>query len=91
MIEEIHVKIEQLLSDLGFNRATINAKQLFQQGQSYYKITFIEQFDGFIIEYAENKQEAEKELFADGDIYPLALREKLLSKLKSDLLEFYME
>ena len=90
-MKKIYVEIEELLLDLGFNRVMINSKQLFQQGQSYYKITFIEQFDGFVIEYAENKQDAEKERFTDGDIYPLALGEKLLDKLKHDLLELYME
>ena len=90
-MEELYAKIEQLLLDLGFSKVIINTKQLFQQGKAYYKITFIKQFDGFVIEYAENKQDAEKEMFTDGDIYPLALGEKLLGKIKSDLLESYIE
>ena len=84
-------RIENLFEELGFNKVTINGNILYAHSDAYYKITYIDGYKSFVIEYAESYDDALKNIFWDGDWYPLSLGEdSLILKLRSDLEEFYL-
>lgn len=87
----IKKRIDSLFKELGFDEVTINGNRLYELSGAYYKITYIEEHKSFVIEYAESNYEALKNIFWDGDWYPISLGENgLLIKLRSDLEKFYI-
>ena len=85
-------EIEKLFLEMGFAEVTINGTIFYKYGKTYYKISYIEDLNSFVIEYAETKNEAEKNLLEDGDLYSITLGEQqLLEQIKNDLLQFYMK
>lgn len=87
----IKKRIETLFKELGFDEVTINRNMLYAHNGAFYKITYIDEYKSFVIEYAESYDEALKNIFWDGDWYPISLGEDgLLVKLRSDLVEFYI-
>ncbi|MDR5002779.1 MULTISPECIES: hypothetical protein [Brevibacillus] len=84
-------KIESLFQELKFERVIINGIPLLLYGGTYYKITFVKGLDSYVIEFASTYDEAVKNMFEDGDIYPVSLgEEELISELRHDLIKFYM-
>lgn len=56
------------------------------------KLTYIETFDAFVIESADNLTDAENNLLEDGDLYYTGTsEEELLKQFKDDIIKYYME
>jgi len=83
-MRNIDEEIRLLLIKLGFNEIKACPESIYEYGNAYYKITYVKGLNGYVIEYAESKHEAENNLYEDGDIYPLSLGEKLLPTLDAD-------
>lgn len=89
-MSEIGTKIDNVLSELGFEIVEIDGKELYHYKASYFKITYIDDFKAYVIEYANNYEEAKNNVFEDGDIYSMDLGEnELIEKLKADLIKYY--
>ncbi|AGF57463.1 hypothetical protein [Clostridium saccharoperbutylacetonicum] len=88
--EIIREKIYALLGEMGFEKTFINGIGLYSYAECYYKITYIERYSSYVIEYASNYDEAVKNVFWDGDWYPISLGDALFDKLRYDLVNFYM-
>lgn len=87
---ELQKKIELLCHELNFEKVIVNGTPLFLQGGSYYKITFVKGLKSYVIEYANSLDEAVKNIFEDGDLYPISLNEKeLIDKIRHDLVNYY--
>lgn len=88
---KIELRIESLLRELDFETVIVNGIQMYTRSEEYYKITFIEQFQSYVIEYASNFEDAKKNIFEDGDLYPVSIGEdELINSLRSDLLQYYI-
>lgn len=91
MKSNIEMRIETLLKELGFEKVILNGTQMYKRSDKYYKFSFIEKYQSYVIECASNFEEAERNVFEDGDLYPLSLGEDgLINSLRSDLLQYYI-
>lgn len=84
-------KIERLFINLGFCPIIINNVKFMRYKECYCKIAFLKDWSAFVIESADNIQDAKKGVLEDGDLYYTDISEtELLSQLKSDLINYYM-
>jgi len=90
-IESIRERIYALLEELSFKKTIINGVGLYSYDECYYKITYIKRYNSYVIEYANNYDEAVKNVFWDGDWYPISLGNALIDELRHDLVNFYMD
>ena len=68
----------------------VNGRQLYHNKNGYVTFTYINDFEAYVIEYANSYDEAKNNVFEDGDIYPIAFGEtELIEKIKNDLLNYY--
>lgn len=88
--EAIDQKINILIEELGFEKCILDDNKMYKYHQSYYKLTFLNTFQAYIIEYALTVEEAENNRFEDGDLYPISLQEQFIDTVRSDLLKYYM-
>lgn len=87
---EIQKRIDSLIQDLKFERINVNGIPLLFYNGVYYKITFVKGLDSYVIEFAKSYDEAIKNMFEDGDVYPVSLGEdQLISQLHHDLIKYY--
>ncbi|MFC9775342.1 hypothetical protein [Paenibacillus chitinolyticus] len=88
---ELQKKIEALFQELKFEKVIVNGIPLLFHGGVYYKITFVKGLNSYVIEFANSYDEALKNMFEDGDLYPISLSEdKLIDELRHDLIKFYI-
>lgn len=84
-------KMEKLFINLGFSPIIINDVKFMRYKECYCKITFLKDWSAFVIESADNIQDAKKGVLEDGDLYYTDISEsELLNQLKSDLINYYM-
>ncbi|MCL2421129.1 MAG: hypothetical protein FWD03_04660 [Defluviitaleaceae bacterium] len=76
-IDMILTKINKLFIDLGFSVINIGGKRNFVMGNTYCIPQYVEAL-GFLIEYADSKEEAQKNWHEDGISFPLSLGEKAI-------------
>ncbi|NUU74529.1 hypothetical protein [Paenibacillus xylanilyticus] len=88
---ELKEKIESLIQELNFEKVYVSGTPLLLRDGIYYKITFVEGLNSYVIEFASSYDEAVKNMFEDGDIYPISLGEdQLICQLRHDLKKFYL-
>ena len=88
---ELQQKIEEVFQELNFDKLILNGDSLMLHNGIYYKVTFVKGLKAYVIEFANNYDEAVNNVFEDGDIYPVSLGEnELLSKLRDDLKKYYL-
>ena len=84
-------KMEELFINLGFSSVVINGVKFMRYKECYCKVTFLKDWSAFVVESADNIQDAEKGVLEDGDLYYTDISEsELLSLIKSDLINYYM-
>ncbi len=84
-------KMEDIFINLGFSPVTINGIEFMRYKECYCRLTFLKEWSAFVIESADNVQDAEKGILEDGDLYYTDIPEtQLLSQLKSDLEKYYL-
>ncbi len=92
LIEQINKQAESLFTDLGFNKTIINNETVFEYKGSYYKLTFVKGLGGFVMELAVSLEEAQKNLYEDGDIYSISLGENdILNQLAIDIRKYILQ
>jgi len=84
-------RIYVLVEELGLKKTIINGVGLYSYNECYYKLTYIERYNSYVIEYANNYDEAVKNVFWDGEWYPISLGDALFDELRHDLVNFYMD
>lgn len=90
-MEIVKKKLEFILEETGFKQVEVNGALTHTRSGKYYKISFIEGLKAFVLESAEDEVAAEKNVFEDSDLYPLALGETgMIEKLRSDLAKYYL-
>ena len=92
-IEYLQKKIEDVFLSLGFTMECVGAKQLryLRYRNCYCKITFLDAWDAFVIESADNLQEAERQMLEDGELYYVNVPEDaLLRQIEKDIRQYYM-
>ena len=84
-------KIEDVFINVGFSPIIINDVKFMRYKECYCTITFLEKWSAFVIESAENIEDAKKGVLEDGDLYYTDISESdLLYQLKSDLIRYYL-
>ena len=86
-------KIENIFLSLGFAIEFVGVKQLryLRYQNCYCKITFLETWGAFVIESADNLQEAENQMLEDGELYYVnAPEDALLRQIEEDIKKYYM-
>lgn len=87
---EIEIEIEKLFLSLGAVKARLNNGNFYEKDNFYYKMSYLKSMDSYVIEYAEGKNDAENNLFEDGDMYPLSLGDSFINILEKDLKKYYL-
>ncbi|MFE3573963.1 hypothetical protein [Lysinibacillus sp. NPDC059133] len=88
---ELKKKIESLFEELGFKKVRVNSTTLFLHSGIYYKVTFIKGLKSYVIEFANSYDEANNNVFEDGDLYSMSMNEdELIKKLRHDLVNYYI-
>ena len=93
-IQNILKEINDVFLSLGFVEQPVgkNHFSYLRRKNCYCKITFLKDFVAFVIESANNAQDAENGILEDGDLYFIDTpTEKLLQQLKEDIRNYYME
>lgn len=86
----ISIKIDNVLRELGFEFIEIDGNGLYHHKGNYYKFTYIDDFKAYVIEHANNYEEAKNNVFEDADTYSMHLGEnEFIEKLKADLIKYY--
>lgn len=82
-------KMEQVFLETGFNKQVVNGIQYLTYNHSYCKITPLAFPTGevkFVLEWADNINEAQNMVLEDGDLYPADIPEdEIINMLKTDL------
>ena len=77
-IGQILIKIKEILLRLGFKETAVSNKYRSETNHVYKNLHCIPGYVeglGFVIEYADSFEEAQKHFHDDGDVFPLALGE----------------
>ena len=93
-INTLKEKVEMIFLELGFKNEIIGEKQYryLVHNNCYCKITYLNSRKAFVIECADNVEDASNGVLEDGDLYYLNIpEEELLCKLRKDVVEYYME
>jgi len=85
-MNSIEKKIEGLFRELQFEKEILNNTNVFVLDGKYCRVTFIKTLESYVIEYADSYDEAEKNLFEDGDLFPLSLGEdELINRMRYEI------
>ena len=80
------VKIVDIFTSLGFYEEMINGRRNFIKGNTYCIANYVETI-GFLIEYANSRDEALKNWHEDSDAFSVELgEEEILKGIKKDIL-----
>ncbi|UKK97618.1 hypothetical protein [Brevibacillus brevis] len=72
-MESMEKRFESLLKELNFEKVLINNTVVFSRDGMYCKLTFIQMLESYVIEYAYSYDQAQKNLFEDGDLFSMFL------------------
>lgn len=76
---------------MNFEKAIVNGSTLLFHSGTYYKITFVKGLNSYVLEFASSYDEAVRNMFEDGDVYPISLGEdQLINELRHDLIKYYI-
>ncbi|GAV15277.1 hypothetical protein [Paenibacillus sp. NAIST15-1] len=85
-MNSIEKKIEGLFRELQFEKEILNNTNVFVRDGKYCRVTFIKTLESYVIEYADSYDEAEKNLFEDGDLFPVSLGEdELINRMRYEI------
>lgn len=86
-METIENKISSLFKELNFKRKVINNSVVYESEGKYLKLTFINKLNSYVIEYADSYDEANKNLYEDGDLFPMTMDEdELICKMRNEII-----
>lgn len=85
--------MECIFAQNGFRRARLNHHEFWVHSNCYCRITYINTLSAFVIESADNADDAKKALFEDGDLYYCRdfSSEEFLTKFDNDLKSIYLK
>ena len=90
-IKPCEKKLSNLLISLGFEVENINDVKTYKYKDSYYRFTFVEGIGGVVLEYAENLEDAKKNLYEDSDIFRTDMdQEQLLNHIENIIRKRYL-
>lgn len=89
MIDE--KKIENLFTSLGCMKKELqNGEICYVGGDVHFKFTYATEMDFYVLETAEDSNEASKNIFEDDEIYSAKTDDELIiENLKNDLIKHY--
>ena len=79
--QQVLEKIKLMLLKMGFTETTVTNQDRSETNYVYKNLYCIPGYSeslGFIIEYADSLEEAQKHFHDDGDVFPLALGEDVI-------------
>lgn len=83
----IEDKIKITLNELGFTKVDINNVEMYTNGKKYLKLTFLNDLKSYVIEYAENIDDAKKNRFEDGDAFSVTTaEEELIREIREEII-----
>lgn len=92
-IEEIKNRMEQKFISAGFSYVYVGDKNLkfLNYGNCYCRITYLDNLSAFVIETADNIEDAMNNVLEDDDLYFLDTPEdEMLRELRDDILAYYL-
>ena len=90
-IKSIENKIKDVLKVFNFKEVIINDVIVYEYKDQYFKFTYVADLKAFVIESAENYNDAVMNVYEDSDIYPLALGgNNLIEQISTDLKNYYL-
>ena len=87
-------KMEKVLEELGFEKTYIGDSKFYKNNNTgyYHDIVYVRGLQSYIIESAENYEEAKKSRLEDSDLYHITMGEEaILAKFRKDLIEYYLK
>lgn len=92
-IDRLRNRIESIFIELGFKKEFIGEKryQYLVFNSCYCKITYLEELSAFVIESANNLNDAINGILEDGDLYYMDISEDtMLRQFRRDIISYYM-
>jgi hypothetical protein len=87
-MESTEKKIITMLKELNFMEEIINNTVVYTSEGKYLKLTFLKKLESYVIEYADSYDEADKNLFEDGDLYPLSMGEgEIINRMRNEIID----
>lgn len=84
----IEGKIKGLLKELNFKEIIIKNTTVYTTSEMYLKVNFLLNLKSYVLEYADNYEDAEKNLFEDGDLLPISKGEnELINEMRDEILK----
>lgn len=90
MISNLTTEIEKVFEKHGFTKEIIRGKVNYVRNGEYMRIDYIESWQTFVIEYAASLEDAQKNLYEDGDLYPVSLGDSLISLFEEDMVKYML-
>ena len=93
-IDSLKNKIENIFIELSFKKEFVGEKQYqyLVYDNCYCKITYLEKLRAFVIESADNLNDAVNGALEDGDLYYMDISEDaMLRQLRRDVVAYYMD
>ena len=90
-MNNIENEMEKVFGELGFTPIMINDIRFMKIKESYCKLTYINEWNAYVIESADNYEEAKKGILEDGDLYDANMPvEELLKELRKELINDFV-
>lgn len=82
--------VKERLLKLGLIPEILNHELFYTfPGSGYYRVSFASELNSFVIESAETKEEAEKNVLEDSDLFPLFLgKEKIVKEMEEWFIKY---
>lgn len=81
---------EKIFESLGFKKHQVNKANAFEKDGAYYRLTYLNEEMGYIIESAESLEDAKLNRFEDDDIIKvLETEDETIEAIKNCLEQFY--
>lgn len=90
IVNEILSEINVKLLHLGILCEIINNTQFYTyNGCDYFKVSFIYGLNSFVIEASDSREEAEKNVLEDTDLFPLSLgKENIVKEMEEWFIKY---
>lgn len=83
-------EIKKIFESTGFTKHQVNKEEVFEKDGAYYRLTYINNEMGYVIESADSIEEAKLNRFEDDDVIkPYDSKEKMIDAIKECLEHYY--
>lgn len=61
-------EINKIFIDLGYKVSDKTNEFVYEKNNEFYKLSLVEELNGYVVEFADSKEDADNNLFEDSDV-----------------------